>query len=66
LDTPLFDTESLSAFIGYGFAVNGTRIYISEAAQDFSSDGKVFVYTTSGELLDEIPVGLGPNGFYFN
>jgi len=65
-DIPLFDTQSTSAYIGYGFAVNGNRVYISEAAEDFSSDGKIFIYSTTGNFIDEIPVGLGPNGFYFN
>ena len=66
VDTPLFDTESQSPYIGYGFAVNGNRIYISEAASDFASSGKAFVYSTSGEPITQITVGLGPNGFYFN
>ena len=65
-DTPLFDVPAQSPYIGYGFAVNGGRVYISEAAADFSSSGKVFIYSTSGEYIDEITVGLGPNGFYFN
>lgn len=65
-DVPLVNTNSTSLYIGYGFAVDGNRIYISEAADDFASDGKIFIYSTSGEMIDEIPVGLGPNGFYFN
>ncbi|HLA56974.1 MAG TPA: hypothetical protein VK623_12790 [Flavobacterium sp.] len=65
-DTPLFDTESTSGYIGYGFAVNGNKVYISEAADDFSSDGKIFIYSTAGAFIDNITVGLGPNGFYFN
>jgi hypothetical protein len=65
-DTPLVDTQSASAYIGYGFAVKDDKIYISEAADDFASDGKIFVYSTNGETISQIPVGLGPNGFYFN
>lgn len=66
-DTPFIDTGSDSDYIGYGFAVKDERIYISEAAEDFSSDGSVLIYSAAnGELLDEIPAGLGPNGFYFN
>src|SRR5690606_9843771 len=64
--TPLVDTQSDSDYMGYGFAVGNDRIFISEAAEDFSSDGRVLVYTISGELIAEIPAGLGPNGFYFN
>ncbi len=65
-DTPLFDTQSTSAYIGYGFAVEDDRVYISEAREDFVSDGKIYIYSTAGTIIDEIPVGLGPNGFYFN
>ncbi len=66
VDSELVDTQSESDYIGYGFAVNGGRIYISEAAEDFSSNGFVLVYDLSGNLIAEILAGLGPNGFYFN
>lgn len=66
IDTPFIDTQSESDYIGYGFAVNDGKIYISEAAEDFTSDGKVFVYSTGSAQLANITVGLGPNGFYFN
>ncbi|HEX9980672.1 MAG TPA: DUF5074 domain-containing protein [Flavobacterium sp.] len=65
-DVPLFDTGSASPYIGYGFGVNDGRIFISEAAADFTSDGNIFIYSTNGTFIDEIPSGLGPNGFYFN
>lgn len=65
-DTPLFDTQSTSGYIGYGFAVNNNRVFISESKDDFISDGKIYIYSTSGQFIDDIPAGLGPNGFYFN
>ncbi|MBF6607893.1 MAG: hypothetical protein ITG00_04050 [Flavobacterium sp.] len=65
-DTPLVDTQSPSFYMGYGFAVNANRIYISEAADDFASDGSVFIYGTDGSFIAEKSSGLGPNGFYFN
>jgi len=65
-DSPLFTVPSNEAYTGYGFAVNNNRIFISDPASDFSSDGSIFIYNTSGTFIDEIPVGLGPNGFYFN
>ncbi len=65
-DSPLFDTQSSSDYIGYGFAVNGNRIYIAEATEDFISDGKVYVYSTNGQPIEQIPAGVGPNGIYFN
>ena len=63
---PLVDTMSGSNYIGYGFAVGNGRIYISEAADDFISNGRVLVYDLSGNEIANIPTGLGPNGIYFN
>ncbi|MGO4911865.1 YncE family protein [Leeuwenhoekiella sp. W20_SRS_FM14] len=64
--TPLLTYESNSAFgVMYGFSVKNDRIYIADGG-DFSSDSFVEIYTLDGELLKNIPVGLGPNGFYFN
>lgn len=66
-DTPIIDTESESMYIGYGFAVKGGRIFIAEGADDFVSNGKVFIYSTSGgDPIATKTVGLGPNSFYFN
>jgi YVTN family beta-propeller protein len=65
-DAPLFTANSTSAYIGYGFAVKGNRVYISEAKEDFTSDGKLFVHSTDGAFIDDFTVGLGPNGIYFN
>lgn len=65
-DDPLIETGSTNYYMGYGFNVSTNRIFISEAASDFASDGKVFVFDNNGSLLKEIGVGLGPNGFYFN
>ncbi len=66
LDSPLFTVPSTEGYTGYGFAVHNNQIFISDPAGDFSSDGSVFIYNTSGAFIDEIQVGLGPNGFYFN
>jgi len=49
----------------YGFAVGNGRIYVADAP-NFSSDGEVHVYSLSGDLQAKHPVGVGPNGFYFN
>ncbi len=65
-DTPLVNTQSTSAYIGYGFAVHNNRIFIAEAADDFASDGQAFVYDLNGNFVKTFPTGLGPNGFYFN
>jgi|25_taG_2_1085351.scaffolds.fasta_scaffold02212_2 DNA-binding beta-propeller fold protein YncE len=49
----------------YGFEVEDDKIYIGDAG-DFGSNGFIQVYTTSGEFLKQISVGVAPNGFYFN
>lgn len=49
----------------YGFEVEDGRIYIGDAG-DFASNGFIEVYTTAGEFVKKIEVGVGPNGFYFN
>lgn len=62
---PLFDYGSESAFGAfYGFQVNQGVILIGDAG-DFSSDGTVFVYSNSGELLSDFNVDIAPNNFYF-
>ena len=65
-DVPLATVSSTSPYIGYGFGVKGNRIFIREAAADFTSFGKVFVYSTTGTAVSQFGAGLGPNGFYFN
>jgi DNA-binding beta-propeller fold protein YncE len=62
----LFSYDSNSLYgLAYGFEVEDDRIYIADGG-DFASNSFVEIYTTSGELLENIDVGVGPNGFYFN
>lgn len=60
---PIIEASSISTM--YGFEVEDHKIYIADAG-DFASDSKVFIYDETGTLLQEIPVGIAPNGFYFN
>ena len=60
--TPLFTSTATTL---YGFKVENNRIYTADA-RDYASDGRIFVNNLSGILEREIPVGLIPNGFYFN
>lgn len=60
--TPLFTSTATTL---YGFKVENNRIYTADA-KDYASDGRIFVNNLSGILEREIPVGLIPNGFYFN
>lgn len=61
----LFSTAVDGVFGAYGFAVNNDRIYIGDAG-DYTSDGSVFIYNTSGAFLSSYTVGPLPNGFGFN
>lgn len=63
---PLLTYESQSLYGRmYGFAVNDGKIYIADGG-DFSSDSQIYIYSTTGTLLNPVAVGVGPNGFYFN
>lgn len=63
---PLIEYSSESDWgVMYGFEVEDGRIYIADAG-DFSSNSFIEIYTAGGELLDNVRVGVGPNGFYFN
>ena len=65
-DEPILDYGGDSDFgVFYGFEVNESQIFIGDAG-DFTSNGKVFVYSLSGQLLAEKTVGdIAPNSFYF-
>ncbi len=63
--SPLFSVADQGVYGIYGFAVENEKIYVADAG-DFVSNGKVFVYSTSGSLLNEYTVGYLPNGFGFN
>jgi hypothetical protein len=43
--------------------VDGT-IYLGDS-QAFSAAGKVLRYTATGQKIDELTAGIGPNNFYF-
>ncbi len=61
----LATTQGTSYDYAYGFAVGNNKIYVGDA-KDFSSNGKVYVYSINGVLENEFEVKANPNGFYFN
>jgi hypothetical protein len=63
--TPLFSTTAQGVYGVYSFAVNNNKIYVGDAG-DYSSNGKVYVYSSAGTLEKEFTVGIIPAGFYFN
>jgi len=66
--TPILTHQSSSITWGalYGFAVEDGKIYIADINGGGASDGKAYVYSTSGSLITDYSVGVIPNGFYFN
>jgi len=63
--TSVLSLSSEGVFGIYGFAVKDGKIYMGDA-KDYNSNGQIYVYSTSGEYLADYPVGIVPNGFYFN
>ena len=63
--TELFSTTEQSEYGVYSFAVENNKIYVGDAT-DYSSNGKVYVYSFDGDLLADKTVGVIPAGFYFN
>ena len=61
-DAPLFTADVMNL---YGFTTENDKFYITDA-RDYTSDGKVFVYSQTGTLQNQFTVGLIPNGVYFN
>ena len=63
--TPLFTTTAQGVYGVYSFAVENDKIYVGDAA-DYSSNGKVYIYSATGTLEHQYTVGVIPAGFYFN
>ncbi|KAB1156288.1 YncE family protein [Flavobacterium luteum] len=63
--TALFSTTAQGVYGVYSFEVQNEKIYIGDAV-DYSSDGKIYVYSSTGNLEISKTVGVVPAGFYFN
>lgn len=63
--TPLFSTTSQGVYGVYSFAVKNDKIYVGDAG-DYSSNGKIYVYSATGTLEKNYTAGVIPAGFYFN
>lgn len=63
--TALFSTTDQGVYGVYSFAVNNSKIYVGDAG-DYSSNGKIYVYSSTGTLENNYTVGVIPAGFYFN
>ena len=63
--TALFSTTAQGVYGVYSFEVENQKIYVGDAG-DYSSDGKIYVYSSTGNLEISKTVGVVPAGFYFN
>jgi hypothetical protein len=63
--TSLIEMNPQGVYGIYGFEVHNNQIFVADAA-DFNSNGKIYVYNLTGQLLHERTVGVIPTGFYFN
>lgn len=63
--TPLFSTTEQGVYGVYGFEVENGKIFVGDAV-DYSSNGKVYIYSLTGTLEHNYTVGVIPSGFYFN
>jgi hypothetical protein len=61
----LFNTTAQGVYGVYSFAVQNNKIYVGDAG-DYSSNGKVYIYSSTGTIEKEYTVGVIPAGFYFN
>lgn len=61
----LFSTTNQGVYGIYSFKVENNAIYVGDAG-DYSSNGKVYIYSLTGMLEQEYTVGIIPTGFYFN
>lgn len=60
-----FSTTSQGVYGVYALEVENGKIFVADAV-DYNSNGKVYVYSTSGAMEHEYTVGVIPAGFYFN
>ena len=62
---PVFNTTEQGVYGVSAFEVEDNHIYVGDAV-DYSANGKVYVYSLTGELHESFTVGVIPTGFYFN
>lgn len=63
--TPSFTTTAQGVYGVYCFAVYNNKFYVGDAG-DYSSNGKIYIYSITGTLEKNYTVGIIPAGFYFN
>ncbi|OIQ22113.1 MAG: hypothetical protein BM557_01680 [Flavobacterium sp. MedPE-SWcel] len=61
----MFTTTAQGVYGVYSFEVKNDKVYVGDAL-DYSSNGKVYIYSLTGTLEQDLTVGVIPSGFYFN
>lgn len=61
--TPLFTTAPQGSYGIYGMDVIDNKIYLADAG-NYVSPGRVYIYNSTGSLLENYTVGVIPNSFY--
>lgn len=59
-----FISSNGKSFYGLGVDNSNQRIYVGDAI-NFSQNGKAFIYTEAGLVVDSFSTGIAPNGFLF-
>lgn len=62
---PLIVGDEFTSLYGIGVDPLTGEIYLADS-KNFTEDGRVYRYNTSGTLISTFTVGRGPNGFVFN
>ena len=62
--TPLITEASATSFYGIGLDPESGVLYLGDS-KGFVGNGTVYRYTSSGTVVDNVTVGIGPGGFVF-
>jgi len=63
--TEFFSTTAQGVYGVYSFAEHDGKFYVGDAG-DYNSNGKVYIYSSTGVMEHDYTVGIMPAGFYFN
>lgn len=61
--SPLFSLGAQGVYGIYGMELIDNQIFVADAG-DYSSPGTVYIYSTTGTLVQNYTVGITPNSFY--
>lgn len=62
--SPLMTLADVQFLYALAISPDDGDIYVGDA-KDFNSAGAVYIYSSDGQAKGSLPVGIGPNNFYF-